>query len=185
MEPMGTPSLARAALLMRRAAALENRACARANRLCRLWPVEPVLRAASRLGDGLFWYALIAWIPFGMGMDYLHVSVRMALAGVCGVAVYSLIKRKTARPRPYVSLEDVTLLGKPLDRYSFPSGHTLHAVSFTVIVVGHVPQLAPLLVPFAVLVALSRVCLGLHYPTDVIAGALLGAIFGSLALLPL
>jgi undecaprenyl-diphosphatase len=62
----------------------------------------------------------------------------------------------------------------PLDRYSFPSGHTLHAVSFTWLMAGYFPEWAPVLAGFAVLIALSRVVLGLHYPTDVAAGALLG-----------
>ena len=70
----------------------------------------------------------------------------------------------------------------PLDEYSFPSGHTLHAVSFTLIAVHYYPKLAWLLLPFAVLVALSRVVLGLHYPSDVLAGALLGAGLALLAL---
>ncbi|HEV7631790.1 MAG TPA: phosphatase PAP2 family protein, partial [Steroidobacteraceae bacterium] len=63
----------------------------------------------------------------------------------------------------------------PLDRFSFPSGHTLHAVSFTLIASMAFPLLALLLVPLALLIALSRVVLGLHYPSDVLAGALLGA----------
>jgi undecaprenyl-diphosphatase len=63
----------------------------------------------------------------------------------------------------------------PLDRYSFPSGHTLHAVTFTAIAIHHVPMLAVPLVPFALLIGASRVVLGLHYPTDVLAGATLGA----------
>jgi undecaprenyl-diphosphatase len=70
----------------------------------------------------------------------------------------------------------VRLAARPLDRYSFPSGHTLHAVCFTLIVVAEQPPLAWLVVPFALLVALSRVVLGLHYPTDVAAGAVLGAL---------
>jgi undecaprenyl-diphosphatase len=72
----------------------------------------------------------------------------------------------------------------PLDRYSFPSGHTLHAVSFTWQAVAHFPQLAWILIPLALLIALSRVVLGLHYPTDVIAGAAVGALLaaGGLAL---
>jgi undecaprenyl-diphosphatase len=70
----------------------------------------------------------------------------------------------------------------PLDRYSFPSGHTLHAVCFTTLATSHVPGLAPVLLPFAALVAASRVVLGLHYPSDVLVGAALGASLASGAL---
>jgi undecaprenyl-diphosphatase len=69
-----------------------------------------------------------------------------------------------------------------LDLYSFPSGHTLHAVSFTILAVASFPGLAWLCVPFATLVAMSRVVLGLHYPSDVAAGALLGAALAALSM---
>ena len=75
----------------------------------------------------------------------------------------------------------IVCAGKPLDRFSFPSGHTLHAVSFTVSVCSSLPALAVVLVPAAVLIALSRVVLGLHYPSDVLAGGLLGALLGAAA----
>jgi undecaprenyl-diphosphatase len=67
-----------------------------------------------------------------------------------------------------------------LDQFSFPSGHTLHAVCFTLIVCGHLPFAIWILTPFALMVAISRPVLGLHYPSDVLAGALIGA---SIALL--
>ena len=79
------------------------------------------------------------------------------------------------RERPFISYSSIQSGTAPLDRYSFPSGHTLHAVCFTLIAIAHVPALAPILVPFMLLIAASRVVLGLHYPTDVLAGALIGA----------
>ena len=69
----------------------------------------------------------------------------------------------------------------PLDRYSFPSGHTLHAVLFTAIAIHHVPALAIVLVPFALLVAALRVVLGLYYLIDVLAGAALGALIAAVS----
>jgi undecaprenyl-diphosphatase len=65
---------------------------------------------------------------------------------------------------------------QPLDQFSFPSGHTLHAVAFTLVACSYYPTLAVLLVPFTLLVAASRLVLGLHYPSDVLAGAVLGAL---------
>ena len=62
-----------------------------------------------------------------------------------------------------------------MDHFSFPSGHTLHAVMAT-ITLGYIqPILLLLMLPFTILVALSRMILGLHYPSDVIVGAVIGA----------
>ena len=73
----------------------------------------------------------------------------------------------------------------PLDNFSFPSGHTLHAASFSILAIAYFPSAAWLVLPFAALVAASRLVLGLHYPTDVLAGAAIGAALalGSLALI--
>jgi undecaprenyl-diphosphatase len=137
--------------------------------------VRALFRAVSRLGDGIFWYALMAALLAAGGALALAPVLQMVGAGLAGVAVYKLLKRHTLRPRPYQVRTDIRLRGEPLDQFSFPSGHMLHAVAFKIIAVAHFPALAPLLVPFAVLVALSRVVLGLHYPSDVVAGAALGA----------
>jgi undecaprenyl-diphosphatase len=93
--------------------------------------------------------------------------------------VYKLLKRGTLRPRPYQVQASIAQGASPLDTFSFPSGHTLHAVGFSVVALAYYPSLAALLVPFALLTAGSRVVLGLHYPSDVLAGAALGALIGA------
>ncbi|MBL8460676.1 MAG: phosphatase PAP2 family protein [Zoogloea sp.] len=91
------------------------------------------------------------------------------------MAIYKLLKMHTLRPRPFEVVTDVVCAGCPLDKFSFPSGHTLHAVSFSLILAHHFPALALPVYGFALLVAVSRPVLGLHYPSDVLAGAAIGA----------
>jgi undecaprenyl-diphosphatase len=131
--------------------------------------------AVSRLGDGIFWYTLMLLLPLLYGAEGMFVSLQMSVAGLFGHIGYKTIKTGVVRERPFVTHTIIQLGAKPLDRHSFPSGHTLHAVAFTAIVLGHYPFLALALVPFTVLVALSRMVLGLHYPSDVLTGAALGA----------
>ena len=156
----------------------EHRLCRFANRGCQRKWTRSIFKTVSRLGDGVFWYVLIAMMPLFMGLDRLrdglHASAHMLMAAAAGLVTYKLLKRKLVRERPFISFEAIECAIPPLDRYSFPSGHTLHAVLFTSIAVAYVPELAVLLAPFAILVALSRVVLGLHYPTDVLVGAFLG-----------
>ena len=71
-----------------------------------------------------------------------------------------------------------------LDRYGFPSGHGPHAVAFTIMACSQsrVLGVVLVLVPFTVLVALSRVIPGLHFPTDVVIGAIIGATLANVGL---
>lgn len=104
------------------------------------------------------------------------------LAGIAGALLYKWLKARTLRPRPYQVYTDIVAAAMPLDQFSFPSGHTLHAASFSLIACTHFPALAPLLFPFAALVAASRPILGLHYPSDVLAGAVIGASLAAIVL---
>lgn len=148
--------------------------CAAVNRLCALTPVTRLFALVSWLGNGKAWYALMLALPLAYGPAGWEAALLMAAAGALGLVAYRLIKRRTQRLRPYACSDEIRLGARPLDAYSFPSGHTLHAVAFTLIATERFPELAPLLVPFAVLVAASRVVLGLHYPSDVAMGAVLG-----------
>ena len=184
---MSAMASARTAELFRRVDAIEHGWCLRMNRSCALPAVRGVFATVSRLGDGVFWYTLVALLPLVYGEAALLPALRMAIVGFTGLALYKYLKSRLVRERPYISLVGIVPGTQALDRYSFPSGHTLHAVSFTVLVVDSFPELSWLCVPFAILVAMSRVVLGLHYPSDVVAGAAIGASLAcaSMAVMPI
>jgi undecaprenyl-diphosphatase len=143
-----------------------------------------VFRAISWLGDGLFWYALMLALLVHGGAHAAPAVLHMIVVGVVCTTTYRVLKRGTSRPRPYKVVPAIAVGAVPLDAYSFPSGHTLHAVAFTIVAASHTPALAGLLAAFTALTAVSRVVLGLHYPSDVAAGALIGgAIAGTSCLL--
>ncbi len=159
-------------------AAREVRWCRRANRYGRRRGIRWLFSVLSRLGDGVFWYLLMGALVVADGMHGLQASIHMAATGVVALTLYKTLKRWTRRPRPFAADLRIRAWVAPLDEYSFPSGHTLHAVSFTVVAMAYYPWLAPLLLPFTAGVALSRVVLGLHYPSDVLAATGIGLLLG-------
>jgi undecaprenyl-diphosphatase len=168
-------SVSRAEQIFGRVDLFEQGVCERLNRSCQRSWVRSLFRVVSRLGDGVFWYALMLSLPCFWGEPGLKAALVMAVTGATGLVLYKSLKHRLVRERPYIRFVGIEAAMAPLDRYSFPSGHTLHAVAFTVVATYYFPMLAWILVPMAALVATSRVVLGLHYPSDVLAGALLGA----------
>lgn len=166
--------------------ALEQRWCRAANRYGRHRGIRRVFAFISRLGDGVVWYALMTLLAVADGWNGIQASLHMATIGVITLGLYKLLKRWTRRPRPFAADLRIRAWIAPLDEFSFPSGHTLHAVAFTVVALAYYPLLAPLLIPFSVGVALSRVVLGLHYPSDVLAATAIALLLslGSFQLLP-
>lgn len=165
----------------------ETRWCRRANHYCRHRRIRRGFAVVSRLGDGAFWYALMGALVLLDGFDGLRASLHMAATGLMALLLYKGLKRWTRRPRPYAADLRIRAWVAPLDEFSFPSGHTLHAVSFTIVALAYYPWLAPVLVPFAMAVGVSRVVLGLHYPSDVLAATAIavGLAGASLHWLPL
>lgn len=160
---------------------LDSSLCLRVNRTSHYRWVRLCFRLVSRLGDGVFWYAVMLGVLLTQGAAGLLPCLHMISVGLVGTLIYKWLKGKTLRPRPYEIHQDIWLTGTPLDRFSFPSGHTLHAVAFCSVALVYYPMLAWILLPFTFMVAMSRVILGLHYPSDVLAGALIGLLIASIS----
>lgn len=144
-----------------------------------------LLRTASVLvghtGDSWFWLAGLAILYFA-GTEYWKTRA-LALAigiGVTALAVMA-IKFTVRRRRPEGELGKIY---RKTDPHSFPSGHAARAVMLAVVAAGLGPTwLGILLIVWAVAVVLARVMMGVHYLSDVLAGALLGGLIGYLVLL--
>ncbi len=156
--------------------------CLRFNRVSTRSSVRKAFRLISRLGDGVFWYVLMLWLLVRYQAAAVQPVLHMIAAGLVCTVLYKWLKRKTHRPRPFDTHQAICCGSAPLDQFSFPSGHTLHAVAFSVVALAYYPALAWLLFPFTALVAVSRLVLGLHYPSDVLAGVLIGATISGLSL---
>lgn len=161
---------------------LDARICTRANRWGARRAIGRFFAVVSRLGDGVFWYTLMAAMALLGGARGVQAAVHMAATGLLALGLYRTLKGWTKRPRPFRTCPGVIAHVPPLDEFSFPSGHTLHAVSFALVALAYYPALFVLLMPFTVLVALSRVILGLHYPSDVLAACVIGGVLGGLSL---
>lgn len=156
--------------------------CLYLNAYCHRQAIQRFFAVISRLGDGTFWYGLVLALPLLDDGRGLLVAGKMLLAGGVCALLYKKLKSALVRERPFIRSDKILQGCAPLDRYSFPSGHTMHAVCFSTVVLWYYPVLAWILLPFTLLIALSRMVLGLHYPTDVICGAVLGFLLGALAL---
>lgn len=141
-----------------------------------------VSRILSCSADGFF-YPLI---PLGLYAVAHPQAEQLLLALVIGFAVerplYQVLKRGFRRNRPAQALADFESVITPSDQFSFPSGHTSGAFMVATVVAGLFPALIWPLYLWASLVGASRIFLGVHFPTDSVAGAVMGASLGVLAL---
>jgi len=152
----------------------ERPLCATANALADVPSIHRIFAFFSKLGDGAAWVLL--FITIGLFRpDAGNLPVVLIGASLVNLGLYKLVKEQTVRNRPCMTWEAITPKEQPLDNYSFPSGHTLHAVTVTLLVLPVLPLLGLILVPVTVMIMLSRIILGLHYPTDVMIAALIGA----------
>ncbi|MGL4251810.1 MAG: phosphatase PAP2 family protein [Aeromonas sp.] len=142
-------------------------------RVCLLHPYNQpqakVSRFISRTGDGPL-YAMLAALLWWQGESERELVRLALLAFAIELPLYLLLKNSLKRHRPVGLPVFIT----PSDRYSLPSGHTAAAFLMATILATGFPLWAPLLFGWAALVGASRLLLGVHYLSDLVAGALLG-----------
>ena len=159
---------------------LDQRLAATASALPAAPAMLALLRLVSRFGDwGL---SMTAGVLLALTSGPAAAG-RFAAVSLAALAVQKALKAGVARVRPCLVEGGPPQLAPIPDAGSFPSGHTLHAVLAAVVLAAALPLLAVVFAPLAGLIALSRVALGVHYPSDVAAGGALGAAFGALVLM--
>ncbi|AUZ76467.1 MULTISPECIES: phosphatase PAP2 family protein [Aeromonas] len=140
-------------------------------------PQARISRLISRTGDGPL-YAVLAALLWWQGEAERELVTLALLAFAFELPLYLLLKNLLKRQRP----AGLPVFITPSDRYSLPSGHTAAAFLMATVLAASFPLWAPLLFVWAALVGASRLLLGVHYLSDLVAGALLG---GGCALLAL
>lgn len=137
-------------------------------------------RAITQIGGALFISAATLLLIIFTSNQTRLTAVSSAAALALSHIPVQLVKKLFPRKRPYLQIETTKILPNPLKDHSFPSGHTTAVFSVIVPFVISNPVLATVLIPLGLCVGISRIYLGLHFPSDVIAGGTLGAFFGSL-----
>jgi len=149
----------------------------RAPRWVRYWMI-----AATRMGDGWLWYALGIILLLCGGPQRFSAVGAAGSAAIAGIIVFKALKRLSHRPRPCQLEPHCWSKVLPPDKFSFPSGHTMTAFSIALVLSYYYPSLEGTLLFLALSIGFSRIVLGMHFLSDVLAGIVLGVALGCAAI---
>lgn len=137
--------------------------------------------AATRGGDGWLWYGQGGILLLIGGWQRFSAAEAAALACGTGILLFQVLKRVIGRQRPSALARRDWARLLPPDEFSFPSGHTISAFAFAVAVSAFFPALLPWFLFCAISVGASRIVLGMHFLSDVVAGCAIGCSLGYFA----
>ena len=145
--------------------------------------LTPIMKVITHLGDkGILW--ILVTLALLWYYKTRKLGVRCMVSMVIGLVITNLIlKNWVARIRPYELIQGLECIVKKADDYSFPSGHTTNSLACAWVIFRRAPKKwgVPALI-LAILISLSRLYVGIHYPTDVLGGAVIGIGSACLAL---
>ena len=143
--------------------------------------LDKIMYRVTDLGGAIFTSIFAMGLLVFGSKEIKMIGLEAMIALFFGQIFVQSLKRLLSRERPYKILEHLHTFGIELRDYSFPSGHTTASFSLATTLAVNLPKLAILVLLLALLIGMSRIYLGVHYPTDVVAGIILG-VFASLTI---
>jgi len=128
-----------------------------------------------RIGDGYIWAFIALYLWWAIPFQELETAVlQCCFAILISLCIYAPVKVLTKRRRPYDLGLEVTPLVPPLDKYSFPSGHTMNNLAVSLTLALNIPSLIVPAIALPVSFGILRVFFGVHFLSDIVAGIGLG-----------
>ena len=137
----------------------------------------------SHTGNGYYYPAVPALLLFVDSLIAWNFFIAGLFAFGIELPLYKFIKNRIKRDRPFETLSSVYQRIAPSDQFSFPSGHTAAAFVMATLLSYFFPFIAMPVFSWALLVGFSRIYLGVHYPTDILAGLVIGLLSACSALI--
>ena len=138
--------------------------------------LDIIMPAMTYLGSFPFMF-IFCTVAFLFSNTLLHVMAIKAMISITiSTGIGKLLKISVNRLRPFIDIPNLNIKKIGIDKYSFPSGHTTGAFSLAVIIALYFPIFGFITIPLACGVGISRMYIGVHYPTDVIVGVFIGSI---------